>query len=372
MLDHGRLALEELRKAEDLSVRLSNDHWQGRTASAMTYALNLVGELDEALEAGTRALGIADRLDDLELRVRARMYLAQLYHYRNQYERSVELATDNVASADSVDATAPTTPTPASVLSRTFTRGWLVRSLAELGRFAEAKETASDVVLLAGQTPHAHSVAARAHLAVGRLYLLNGEWAKARSVIEHGLVVASTSSLVHLPGLIPHSAWALAELREVGVALERLEAGERILERSTLGGITGLHGLYYQVLGRAALQLGRPDEARRLGNRAIEWSPRQLGVRAHTLHLLGDIATHLDQFDAESGEAHYRQALALAEPRGMRPLVAHCHLGLAKLYRRTDQREQAREHLTAATALYREMDMRFWLEQAEAESRALA
>jgi hypothetical protein len=55
----------------------------------------------------------------------------------------------------------------------------------------------------------------------------------------------------------------------------------------------------------------------------------------------------------------------------MRPLVAHCHLGLGKLYRRTGKREQAREHLTNATT-YREMDMRLWLEQAEAEMRELA
>jgi hypothetical protein len=89
---------------------------------------------------------------------------------------------------------------------------------------------------------------------------------------------------------------------------------------------------------------------------------------APAFHLLGDIATHPDRFDAERGEAHYRKALALAEPRGMRPLVAHCHLGLGKLYRRTGQREQAQEHLTTATTMYREMEMRFWLEQAEAES----
>jgi hypothetical protein len=49
----------------------------------------------------------------------------------------------------------------------------------------------------------------------------------------------------------------------------------------------------------------------------------------------------------------------------MRPLVAHCHLGLGKLSRRTGQREQARDHLTTATTMYRDMDMRFWLEQAE-------
>ena len=54
----------------------------------------------------------------------------------------------------------------------------------------------------------------------------------------------------------------------------------------------------------------------------------------------------------------------------MRPLVAHCHLGLGKLYRRTGKREQAQEHLTTATTMYREMDMTFWLEQAEAEMRS--
>ena len=56
----------------------------------------------------------------------------------------------------------------------------------------------------------------------------------------------------------------------------------------------------------------------------------------------------------------------------MRPLIAHCHLGLGTLYRRTGQRERAHEHLHTAVAMYREMGMTYWLEQAEAESSALA
>jgi hypothetical protein len=56
----------------------------------------------------------------------------------------------------------------------------------------------------------------------------------------------------------------------------------------------------------------------------------------------------------------------------MRPLVAHCHLGLGKLYRRIGKRDEAREHLTTARTMYREMGMPFWLEQAEAELRELA
>jgi hypothetical protein len=115
----------------------------------------------------------------------------------------------------------------------------------------------------------------------------------------------------------------------------------------------------YDMLCRACLLLGRFDEALRLANCAVE--------SFHALHLPCGVASHPDRFDAESAETNYRKALALAEPRGMRPLVAHCHLGLGKLYRRTGQREQAQEHLTVATTMYREMDMRFWLEQAETE-----
>jgi hypothetical protein len=43
-----------------------------------------------------------------------------------------------------------------------------------------------------------------------------------------------------------------------------------------------------------------------------------------------------------------------------------------ELHRRTGQREQAQEHLTIATTMYREMGMTYWLEQAEAEMRESA
>src|SRR4029450_416958 len=91
--------------------------------------------------------------------------------------------------------------------------------------------------------------------------------------------------------------------------------------------------------------------------REVALARRERGHEAWAVRLLGDIEAHPDRFDAESGEALYREALALAEPRGMRPLVAYCHLGLGKLYRRTGKREQAQEHLASATAMYREMGM---------------
>ena len=92
------------------------------------------------------------------------------------------------------------------------------------------------------------------------------------------------------------------------------------------------------------------------------------GNEGHALCLNGDIAAAAG---AEDAEGYYRHALALAEPRGMRPLVAHCHLGLGKMHHRMGNPGQAQEHLTTAMAMFREMGMTYWLEQAEAEMRQL-
>ena len=191
-------------------------------------------------------------------------------------------------------------------------------------------------------------------------------------MIEQGIVVFRTGNvLLNSPGPVALSAWVLAQVGEATDALVRLREGEQLLERQAANGVVYQLGRGYHSLGRAALLLGALEEARILGERAIKYSPQQPGDAAHAEHLLGDIAAHPDRLDAELATLHYLKALALAEPRGMRTLVAHCHLGLGKLYQRTGQREQAQEHLTTATTMYREMGMTYWLEKAEAEVSVL-
>jgi hypothetical protein len=53
----------------------------------------------------------------------------------------------------------------------------------------------------------------------------------------------------------------------------------------------------------------------------------------------------------------------------MRPLEALCRLGLGELARRAGDGTAAKERLTEAVGLFREMDMRYWLHQAEAALR---
>src|SRR5262249_20381729 len=89
---------------------------------------------------------------------------------------------------------------------------------------------------------------------------------------------------------------------------------------------------------------GRGKEAGQHARQALDLA-RQLkegGNEALALYQLGAVQAHADPPEAASAEAHYQQALALAEELSMRPLQAHCHRGLGTLYAATGQRELAR------------------------------
>jgi tetratricopeptide (TPR) repeat protein len=113
---------------------------------------------------------------------------------------------------------------------------------------------------------------------------------------------------------------------------------------------------------------GRLEEAHVLAERtlALTREHQERGNQAYALHLLGKIAARRDPPEVASAEASYQQALTLAKELGMRPLLAYCYHGLGTLYSRVGREQQARAALSAAIALYRAMDMTFWLPQAEA------
>jgi class 3 adenylate cyclase/tetratricopeptide (TPR) repeat protein len=360
-LGEVRQMLERLREAEALAERLKDDRRRGRVCAFMTTVLSTLNELDEALQTGTRALEIAQRTGDLGLGIVTTSCLEQAYYYRGEYEHVVEIATENLAAL-------PTEwireyfglAVPVSV----FGRGWMIMSLAELGRFAEAAKYEAEAIRLAETTQHAHTIG-WARLTASVLPFFKGDWAKARLLVEHWTNIPRTLDVaVLLPWAVASSAWALAQIGEASEASSRVQEAEQLLERQAARGIFGHRGWAYHAVGRACLLLGRHDEAWRLAEQAVESSQRLPGFKAHALHLLGDIMSHPDRFDAERGAAYYREALAFAEQHGMRPVVAHCHLGLGKLRRRIGELKLAQENLTAATTMYREMEMDFWLEQA--------
>jgi tetratricopeptide (TPR) repeat protein len=120
--------------------------------------------------------------------------------------------------------------------------------------------------------------------------------------------------------------------------------------------------------GEGYLLAGNLEEASACAEQALRLSRthKAQGHEAWSLRLLGAIALHGDPPEGELAETHYRHVLALADGLGMRPLQAHCHAGLGTLYSRRGWVGQAGAELSAAIALYRTMDMTFWLPQAAA------
>jgi len=154
-----------------------------------------------------------------------------------------------------------------------------------------------------------------------------------------------------------------------GRVVDALELLEEAVGRG--GGVNA--SLHIAWLSEGYLRAGRMDAAAEHAQRALDLAcqNKERGNESYTLRVLGEIAAHRDPPGIGEAEDQYHQALALAEELGMRPLTARCHLGLGSLYRRMDNLEQAKRHLTTATSMMRDMKMGLWLEQAESELKDL-
>jgi len=195
-------------------------------------------------------------------------------------------------------------------------------------------------------------------------HALRGEvWHKAMAYCRQAGVKAGARSAYREAGVcFDRALEAIKHLPESQPTLEqaidlRCELRTALIP---LGEIRRVHDLLLEaeILAKAMV----------LAQRAIEVAQQynERGNQAWILRLLGEIAAHRDPPEAQQAEDHYRQALALAEELAMHPLQAHCHLGLGTLYAKMARHEQARTELSTAIALYRTMDMTFWLPQAEA------
>jgi class 3 adenylate cyclase len=354
------LMLKYLREAEVLAERANDDARRCRVCSFLTVVLSNLGQLDEAAAVGARSVEIARRTGDLQLRIITGSNFAEPFYLRGDYEQAVGLAAGSLAALPDHRAHEFF---GMAVPPAVFARGWLVMSLADLGRFQEATQHERKAIGIAEATKHAHTIG-WAQVSASRLHLLKGDWAAARDVLERWVNMPATlDAAILLPWAVASLAWAHAQIGDASGALSRLREGQEHLQRQEAKGIFVHRGWSYHAVARACLLLDRLDEARRLADHSVDSSEGQPGFVAHARCLLGDLASHPDQFEADSAATHYQAALTLAESRGMRPLIAHCHLGLGRLHDRSGNSERARLHLTAAKKMYSEMEMEFWLKQ---------
>ncbi len=311
---------------------------------------------DRAIEAGQRALALTGPPEDIACQVAARFFLDTVYYNLGESRRVIDDLRQTIAllQGDLLYERFGLIGI-ASVWCRTI----LVQCLAECGVFSEAMAHGEEAVRIAESADHPLSLIA-AYRGIGILSLRQGNLDRTIAVLERGLALCQTANVPHqVPnlGLALGSAYALCgRITEALSLLE--EMAKRASYRSSI--IMGLSEAY--------MLAGYLEQASEHAERALALARvhKERGYQAYAVRLLGEIAVRREPLESDSAEAHYRQALALADELGMRPLQAHCHRGLGALYLTLGQREQARTALSAAIDLYRAMEMTFWLPQAEA------
>jgi class 3 adenylate cyclase/tetratricopeptide (TPR) repeat protein len=353
---HGR-SRALLGTAETLARQLGDRVRLARVLAKLAIAHRMEGDLGDAMAAGQQALAMAAELGDDALRISAAHRLGQVYYGRGEFRRAAELLRQTVA------ALTPDMPAPEPYY-RITSRAWLALTLGAMGAFAEGRRHGEEALCFA-LTDHQSDATIVAHGCLGLLSLEQGHMEGAMQVLAQGLSLCRASG---------HRDWSISIAAGLGYAYALTGQGEEgitLLEEAIREELhTGTQFSQAILLTRlsAVEQLvGRSHEARRHVHQGYDLARQQQarGDEALALYQLGTLHAHAGSRDLEQAEESYREALTLAHDHGMRPLQAHCHLGLGTVYATIGRRDRARTELSTAIELYNTMDMPFWLPQAE-------
>jgi tetratricopeptide (TPR) repeat protein len=351
-----------LRETENFAQAIDNQSQLAIFSQRTAYYLWLIGDHARAVDVGQQALTYAEALQDPPLQVRANTTLGRIYVSLGDYRRAVDCFRKNVVYLEDEPLREYTREVIRSCISSCT---WLGRCCAELGAFAEGVTFAEKALRVAEATKDAYQAIA-VHRDIGHVYLCKGDFYKAIPTLERGLELCQVRET---PVLFP----IMAALLGYGYSLtgrhaEALPLLEQALERAVSMRLEYARSLWITLLGEVDLLTGHLTDATDHARHALHLSRhrKERGYQAYTLRLLGEIAARRHPPDVEEAEASYQEALTLANELGMRPLQAHCHLGLGTLYSQMGRVEQARTELATAITLYRSMEMTFWLPQAEA------
>jgi tetratricopeptide (TPR) repeat protein len=347
--EHQR-CLEVLRQATTLAETLDDARRLGWISSYMSTDCLLMGDAEAATTAGQRALALAMVCEDQALQVDAQLHLGQAYHAVSEYRRAMEMLRHNVPLSD--------------ITHDMHSAAWLVWCLAEIGDFTDGIRYGREAIQGAEQLNHPYALVA-IYGAVGLLYLRQGVLDQAIPLLERSLELCrSADILLMLPSIAAHMGAAYTLHGRLADAMPLLEFA---VTQATAQQLMVHHVLHLIALSEAKLLAGQGEVARTLARRALHMaqSRKERGHEAYALRLLGAIAAAQVLHQEHAAVTFYQQALTLAQALGMRPLVAHCHLGLGLYYSRNGQMAQARSALMLAHDLFQSMAMTFWLPQVD-------
>jgi class 3 adenylate cyclase/tetratricopeptide (TPR) repeat protein len=357
----GRI-LAYLREAETLAAAFDDPRRLAQVSLFLSYHFYQKGAYDQAITVAQRALALATASGEVVLHVLANYYLGHAYQAQGDYTQAINCFRQTVAF---FEGTRSQERFGQINLPSVTSRANLAWCHAELGMFTEGRALGEEGLRIAEKAAHPGSLMF-ASSGIGMLALRQGDLPRAIPLLERAVGICQDADL---SVWFPRMAAALgAAYTLAGRVADAVPLLMQALQQTMAADRVRLQALCSLPLGEAHLLAGRLEEAHTLAERALPHARehQERGHQAYALRLLGDIAARREPPERDQAEAHYRQALALAEELGMRPLQAHCHRSLGTLYATTGQREQARAELDTAMSLYHAMDMTFWLPQAEA------
>jgi tetratricopeptide (TPR) repeat protein len=340
---------ECLREAEEIATVLDDRRRLGWVSAYLAWELTQAREHTQAIERAQRGLKIGRDLKDRRLQAVAGFIVGRAHQHLGDPPSAVSVLRETVACLEGELAHERFGMAGfPSVMSRAL----LAHTLGELGDFAEGIAHGEEAVRTAERVDHLHSLC-YACVQIGALYLTKGDAQKSIPFLERSLHLGQAGNFPFLflaASALGH-AYVLSGRIADALPLLDLCAAPKVLDPVRVS----------LLMTEAYLVAGRLAEASRIAlhTQALTQQRRERGRHAHALRFLGEIAGRRDPPEVERAEANYRQALASAEDLSMRPLVAHCHFGLGKLFCRTGDHARAQVHLTTAAAMYREMDMGF-------------
>jgi class 3 adenylate cyclase/tetratricopeptide (TPR) repeat protein len=317
---------------------------------------------DGAIEWGERAVTLAAEIGDPVLEGTAPYYLGRVYHTLGDYRTAIPLLERSTALLErpvAAEGRGKVSYGLASILARAF----LAWSLAERGAFPQAVACGEEAVRLATAADHAESLLI-AFEGLGAALSRKGDIDRAIPTLERAVALGDA---IQVPLLFPLFALFLgAAYVLAGRAAEAIALLEKAWEQTVAMSFRAIQSPVAANLAEACLRVGRLDDALAFATRALELARqhKERGHEAWSLRALGEVALAQEPPDVDQIEGWFRQGSDLAGELGMRPLVAHCHLGLGTLYRRTGDRARAEEQLSCALDAFSDMGMEFWAARA--------
>jgi class 3 adenylate cyclase/tetratricopeptide (TPR) repeat protein len=362
--DLARIA-KHLHAAKSLAETLGDRIRMVRVFNFLNSYYGLTGDPELAIQFGQRASALISESDGPVLSVMTDYYLGAAYNKLGQYSQAINCLKRAIGRlvGDLRHGQIGTAGYPAVTC-----RGHLVQCLAAMGEFREGVSYAEEGIQIAEEVGDA-SVLVYVNCSLAFLYLLKGDLDKAIPILERALTTCRSSNIpVYIPFVSSRLGFAYANAGRVVEGLPFLEQG---VEESASAGRLAFLSLSTAWLSEGHLLLGHLEKADVLAERALKIAKeyKEHAHEAWALKLLGDVATGHEPPKTQDAEAYYRQAFAVSLELGMRPLQAHCHCGLGRIWGVRRLPDQARAEFSAAVDLYRSMEMTLWLNRADAALR---